>query len=122
MARHGVGTLDDCALRIVATVVSRPTDDRAILDAGSKTLSWDLMGFADYGHIIEYPQARIAKLSEEHGHVDLSRCSAKPAIGERVTIVPNHACVVSNLFDAVAAVSNGHFERILRVEARGLVR
>jgi D-serine deaminase-like pyridoxal phosphate-dependent protein len=122
MARYGVGTLDDCALRIVATVVSRPTGDRAILDAGSKTLSSDLMGFVDHGHILEYPEAKIAKLSEEHGHVDLSLCAAKPGIGERVTIVPNHACVVSNLFDAVAAVSNGHFERMLRVEARGLVR
>jgi D-serine deaminase-like pyridoxal phosphate-dependent protein len=122
MVRAGVGSYDDCALRIVATVVSRPTGDRAVLDAGSKTLSSDLMGFSDHGYILEYPDARIAKLSEEHGHVDLSQSARKPKIGERVTIVPNHACVVSNLFDAVAAVSNGRFERTIAVAARGQVR
>ena len=122
MVRFGVGAYDDCALKIVATVVSRPTGDRAIIDAGSKTLSSDLMGFTDHGYILEYPDARIAKLSEEHGHVDLSQSAAKPKIGERVTIVPNHACVVSNLFDAVAAVSNGRFERRIAIAARGQVR
>jgi D-serine deaminase-like pyridoxal phosphate-dependent protein len=122
MVRLGVGTCDDCALRIVATVVSRPSSDRAVIGAGSKTLSSDPIGFSDHGHILEYPHARIAKLSEEHGHVDLSQSAAKPKIGERFTIVPNHACAVSNLFDTVAAVSNGRFERKITVAARGRVR
>jgi len=122
MARAGVGTFNDCALKIVATVVSRPTGDRAILDCGSKTLSSDLGGFSDHGVILEYPSAKIAKLSEEHGHVDLRDSAAKPKIGERVTIIPNHACVVTNLFDQVAGVSEGRLKRMLRVEARGRVQ
>jgi D-serine deaminase-like pyridoxal phosphate-dependent protein len=122
IAAAGVGTLDDTALRIVATVVSRPTSDRAILDAGSKTLSSDLMGFADHGVILEYPKARIVRLNEEHGIVDLSDSPEKPRIGERVTIVPNHCCVVSNLFDSVYAVSDGRVQREIKVAARGLVR
>lgn len=118
----GAATLDDCALRVRATVVSRPTADRAILDAGSKTLSSDLGGLDGHGLIVEYPDARIAKLSEEHGHVDLTGCVARPALGEQVTIVPNHACVVSNLFDEIVAVRGELVERRLRVAARGCVR
>jgi len=122
IARAGVGTLDDTALRVVATVVSRPTGDRAILDAGSKTLTSDLLGFTDHGVIMEYPKASIVRLNEEHGIVDLSQSPEKPSIGERVTIVPNHACVVSNLFDRVYAVSDGRVVREIPVAARGLVR
>ena len=122
IARAGVGTLDDTALRVVATVVSRPTGDRAILDAGSKTLTSDLLGFTDHGVIMEYPKASIVRLNEEHGIVDLSQSPEKPSIGERVTIVPNHACVVSNLFDRIYAVSDGRVVREIPVAARGLVR
>ena len=118
----GVGTLDDTALRVVATVVSRPTGDRAIFDSGSKTLTSDLLGFPDHGVIMEYPKARIVRLNEEHGIVDLSDSPEKPRIGERVTIVPNHACVVSNLFDSVYGVSDGRVVREIPVAARGLVR
>lgn len=118
----GFGTFDECALRVLATVVSRPTAGRAILDAGSKTLSSDTLGLPDYGHILEYPQLVLAKLSEEHGHVDCSASNARPAIGERVTVIPNHACVVSNLFDTVYGVRGDRVERAFTVAARGLVQ
>jgi D-serine deaminase-like pyridoxal phosphate-dependent protein len=121
MANHGVGTLDDCALRIIATVVSRPTVDRAIIDAGSKTLSSDLMGFGDHGLIVEYPQVRLAKLSEEHGILDLTGSNARPAIGERITIVPNHACAVSNLFDRIYGADGDRIARVITIDARGRV-
>lgn len=118
----GLGTLDDCAIRVLTTVVSRPTEGRAILDAGSKTLSSDTLAFEDFGHVVEYPQLSIAKFSEEHGHVDCSRSNARPRIGERVTVIPNHACVVSNLHDLVYAVRGDRVERTLRVAARGAVQ
>ena len=56
----GVGTLADCALRIIATVVSRPTADRAIIDAGSKSFSSDPMGLAGHGAILEHPDVQEA--------------------------------------------------------------
>jgi D-serine deaminase-like pyridoxal phosphate-dependent protein len=121
-AGQGVGTLDDCAIRVLSTVVSRPTDDRAILDAGSKTLSSDTLGFPDYGHIVEYPQISLEKFSEEHGHVDCSGSNARPRIAERVTIIPNHACVVTNLHDLVYGVRGDRVERVLQVAARGKVQ
>jgi D-serine deaminase-like pyridoxal phosphate-dependent protein len=121
-AREGVGTLDDCAIRILTTVVSRPRDARAIFDAGSKTFSSDPMGFGDFGHVVEYPQLVLEKFSEEHGHVDCSKSNARPRVGERVTVIPNHACVVSNLFDVVYGIRGDRVERTFRVAARGLVQ
>lgn len=122
MVRAGHCTMEDCAMTILATVVSRPTPDRAILDAGSKALTSDLLGFSDYGHIIEYPDAVITGLSEEHGTVDLSKCTGKrPEIGEKIRIIPNHTCVVSNLQDVMTFHRNGVVTRVEPVAARGLV-
>ena len=121
----GAAALDDCALLVHATVVSRPTADRAILDCGSKTLSSDLIprgASAGYGLLIDYPDAVIDRLSEEHGMVDLSRSAARPALGERVRILPNHVCVVTNLHDEVVVSRDGLVEGIWPVAARGMTR
>ena len=115
-------SLDECALRVHATVVSRPSTERGILDAGSKSLSSDLHGFEGYGYICEYPDAKIYNLSEEHGHVDFSGCTKKPEIGERVSIIPNHCCTVTSLFDEVVGMRNDQVEIVWKVAARGTVR
>ncbi len=115
----GHATLADCALSVLATVVSRPTPDRAVLDAGSKALAADTCPAPGFGHVVEYPNAVVASLSEEHAVVDLSRCAERPAIGEKVRVIPNHACVVSNLFDAVHIVESGEVVERLPVAARG---
>lgn len=118
----GFGTLADCALTVLATVVSRPTPDRAILDAGSKSLAADVIASAPgHGAIVEYPDAVIKSLSEEHGTVDLGRSQAKPQIGEKVRVIPNHVCVVSNLFDFVHIVEGDTVVERLPVAARGKV-
>lgn len=113
-------SLDDCAMTVLATVVSRPTETRAILDSGSKTLAADR--FQDgHGHILEYPDARIYQLNEEHAYVDLSQCEARPRIGERVQVVPVHTCVVTNLHDQIYGVRGDSIEVIWPVAARGKV-
>ena len=119
--KSGAMSLDDCALTVTTTVVSRPTGDRAILDGGSKTFSSDLLDLDGYGAIIEYPEAHFYSQSEEHGHVDLSACSNKPQIGERVTVIPNHCCVVSNLFNQIFGLRGSRVEVIWPVAARGAV-
>ncbi|MEQ1954297.1 D-TA family PLP-dependent enzyme [Mesorhizobium sp. CN2-181] len=116
---YGHGTLENCALTVLATVVSRPTADRAILDTGSKSLAADLSPSPGHGHIVEYPDAVITMLNEEHGIVDLSRCAMKPAIGDKVRVIPNHVCVVSNLFDVVHVAEDGQVIEQLPVAARG---
>ncbi len=117
----GHGGLDDCALTVMATVVSRPTETRAVLDSGSKALAADpapapLRG---HGHIVEYPDAVVVSLSEEHAVVDLSASSRRPAIGETVRVIPNHACVVTNLFDEVHLVRGDDVVREAPVTSRG---
>ena len=121
----GAATLEDCALHVHATVVSRPTENRAIIDAGSKTLSSDLVKpelGKGYGLMLEYPNAVIERLNEEHGMVDLSLCQTKPELGERVRIVPNHVCVVTNLHDEVVVQRQGIVEGFWNVPARGKTR
>ncbi|WP_442582400.1 D-TA family PLP-dependent enzyme [Mesorhizobium sp. ASY16-5R] len=118
----GHGTLENCALTVMATVVSRPTPDRAVLDTGSKSLAADLSRAPGHGHIVEYPDAVITMLNEEHGIVDLSRSAKKPAIGDKVRIIPNHVCVVSNLFDLVHIVEDGEVVEQVPVAARGKLR
>jgi D-serine deaminase-like pyridoxal phosphate-dependent protein len=122
MVNAGALEWGDCALHVIATVVSRPTADRGILDSGSKSLSADLFGLEGHGYIVEYPQARLYGLSEEHGHVDFANCPTKPQIGERVSIIPNHCCLVTNLFNEILAMRNNEVEVIWPVAARGHVQ
>jgi D-serine deaminase-like pyridoxal phosphate-dependent protein len=116
--RSGAVTLDTCALKVHTTIVSRPTADRGVLDAGSKSLSSDLHGLDGHGYICEYPDAKIYALSEEHGHVDFSACERKPEIGERVTVIPNHCCTVTSLFDEVVGARGDQVEVVWKVAAR----
>lgn len=120
--KNGAMSLDDCSLKVICTVVSRPTGERGILDGGSKTFSSDLLGLEGYGLILEYPDAVYYGQSEEHGHVDFSRCARKPEIGERVTLIPNHCCVVSNLFNQMVGVRGDKVEVIWPVAARGALQ
>lgn len=116
----GWTTIDDCAMHIAATVVSRPSPDRMILDAGSKTLAADRVKDT-HGYIVEYPEARIYQLSEEHAHVDLSQCVERPVVGERVHVIPVHTCVVSNLHNQLYGVRGDQVEVVWDVAARGKV-
>jgi D-serine deaminase-like pyridoxal phosphate-dependent protein len=131
----GWSALDDCAMMILTTVVSRPSSERAILDAGSKTLAADRIDnrtyhnpdeaeaklFSQHGLIREYPDARLYQLSEEHGHVDLRQSATAPSIGERVRVIPVHTCVVTNLHDQIYGVRGETVEVTWPVAARGRV-
>jgi D-serine deaminase-like pyridoxal phosphate-dependent protein len=120
--KAGAAGWDDCALTVLATVVSRPTATRAVIDAGSKTLSSDAPGLDGFGRIIGYENAVLRSLSEEHGVVELPSASDLPRIGETIRIIPNHACVVTNLFDVVHLIAvDGSIEAV-PVAARGKVQ
>ena len=72
--------------------------------------------------MVEYPDAVVANLSEEHGMIDLAASAARPKVGEVVRIVPNHCCVVSNMVDEVYGLRDGAVELVWPVAARGKVR
>jgi D-serine deaminase-like pyridoxal phosphate-dependent protein len=119
MLAAGVAQLEDCALTVYATVVSRAGPERGILDSGSKTLTYDTGGLEGHGLILEHPQAKIARFAEEHGFLDLSACNDRPSIGDVVRIVPNHVCVVVNMVDRLVAVRGDAVVGELPVAARG---
>ena len=118
----GAATWADCAMQVRATIVSRPTDTRAVIDAGTKVLTSDQYHVKGYGHLMEYPEAVVTGLSEEHGVVDFSGSRERPKIGDVVNVVPNHCCVVSNMVDEVYGVRGGRVEVTWPVAARGTVR
>jgi D-serine deaminase-like pyridoxal phosphate-dependent protein len=122
--RGGFTAMEDCAARIVATVVSTAVPRQVVIDAGSKTLTSDRNALAPdsgFGCVVEYPDAKITKLTEEHGQVDVSACDRCPVVGERVTVIPNHICPCINLQDQVWWRDGGGDVRAVRVEARGKV-
>ena len=122
IVRGGFGSIDDCAASVVCTVVSDAVKDQVILDGGSKTLTMDRCGPApDSGHglIVEYSEAFIGKLTEEHAQVDVSRCAARPRVGERVTVIPNHICPVVNLHDTAWWWEADGSLQVLPIDARG---
>ena len=119
MMKAGMATLDDCALSVYATVVSRAAAGRGILDSGSKTLTSDTGGLEGYGLIREYPDVKIVGFSEEHGNLDFTGSESVPEIGEVVRVIPNHVCVVVNMMDRLVGVRGDRVEQILTVDARG---
>lgn len=116
----GSQLLADCALAIVATVISTPEARRAVVDAGSKALSADLRvaGVDGYGIVFEHPSLRLERLSEEHG-VLVSGESTGLRIGDRLAIVPNHACTAVNLHSAMVVIEEAGGFRWEPVDARG---
>jgi D-serine deaminase-like pyridoxal phosphate-dependent protein len=117
----GTCGLEQCALTVLATVVSVPAPDRAVLDAGSKTLSSDPLRphAAGFGWVLG-TKSRLARLSEEHGVIDIAPGDSF-RVGQKVRVLPNHACVVSNLHDFVNVIRDERVVDRYRVAARGCV-
>jgi len=118
LVTSGVCSWDDCALCVMTTVVSAPAPGRAIVDAGSKTLTSDLLGLAGYGHVLGHDDVTVSGLSEEHGTLTWPQ-GEKFDVGQRVYIVPNHVCVVSNMLEYVWIKGDDNSFRKFKVEARG---
>lgn len=112
--------LDECAAFVLATVVSTPALGRAVIDAGSKALSSDQRagGAGGYGMVLGRPGVRVARLSEEHGVLEVNRGAALE-IGEQVRIVPNHVCPAVNLSETLIGIRAGRVEVEFPVLARG---
>ncbi|MEZ5774654.1 MAG: alanine racemase [Hyphomicrobiaceae bacterium] len=119
LVARGTARVEDCALTVAATVVSRPTPGRAILDSGSKALTSDLMGLTGFGSVPAHGDAVVYEVSEEHGFLGVADDARVPAVGEVVRVLPNHCCPVSNLFDRIVLVKGGEVIGSVAVDARG---
>jgi len=120
----GAAMFDDCALTVLATVVSKPVPGRIVLDSGSKTLTNDgARGFTPapgFGVVVGHDNLLIERLSEEHATVRALNGSTPLEPGDRVRIIPNHSCVVSNLVDQ-AWIVEGDAVEPLPILARGKI-
>jgi D-serine deaminase-like pyridoxal phosphate-dependent protein len=110
----------DCALRVLATVVSTSVPGQCIIDAGAKTFANDATkNVGTYGYFPGRPSWTMKKMSEEHGHVTIQD-GAK--VGEKVWVIPSHVCPSVNLCDEVWYGRDGKVEGKWTVAARGKVR
>ena len=120
----GVCTLDDCAAVVRTMVVSVSGDNLIVVDAGSKSITPDIplntdpYQFAGYGYVVEYPHLVLSRMSEEHGILCAPDNTAKPKIGEVISIIPNHICTTINLYDHLFLEKGGRVRRC-RIDARG---
>ena len=105
---------------MICTVVSVPTRERAIIDGGQKTFT--SYAPTPYGYIVEHPDAKIYEMSVEHGHIDTSDCDHTFQVGERLSVIPLHQGMTTNLHDTVYAVRNGIVEHQWTVAGRGKVQ
>lgn len=122
---QGVCSLEDCAARVLATVVSTAVPGRAIIDAGSKTFSSDALGSgpkSGHGLVVEAPDAKLIKLNEEHGYLDITNSSHRFEVGEMVSVIPNHVCTCVNMHDEVFLLRDQQVVGSWRVAARGKIR
>lgn len=119
----GTTGIDNTALTISATVVSRPAPDRVVIDAGAKSFGLDKGAHSsdfikDYGRLVEGGEGSLARLSEEHGMLAVDP-SSPLRVGDRVRVLPNHACSVGNLGRSYVAVRGGIIEEVIPIDAAG---
>jgi len=122
--RGETADLDRCALTVLATVVSTSVPGRAVVDAGTKTLSEagpprDLRG---YGAVVGHANVQVVALNEEHGYLDVRDCDHVWRVGDRVRMIPNHACTCVNLHDRLVLVRDAEVVDEVSVITRGMVR
>lgn len=115
---------ENCALRIHATVISTSVPGQAVVDAGSKALSeaHPPPGLTGFGAIVGHEEVELVAVNEEHGYLDISASSTSWCVGDRVEIIPNHACTCVNLHDELVGVRCGLVEERLPLIARGMIR
>ncbi|MEO7138216.1 MAG: alanine racemase [Gemmatimonadales bacterium] len=118
-----VGACDwnDCAVTVLAGVVSTAVPGQAVVDAGSKALGREpsQTDGDGYGALLDRPDVTVQRLSEEHGILDLSRTSWRPAVGEQVRIVPNHVCIAVHLHEVIYGIRGDTIETSWPMVARG---
>ena len=104
---------------VLATVISIQYSNRAEIDAGSIVLTSETLGIDGYGHIVCKPDIAINSLSDEHGPL-VGQESIGLRVGKRVRIIPNYACVTSNMVDEIIETRGQEIPGAHRVTARSM--
>jgi D-serine deaminase-like pyridoxal phosphate-dependent protein len=114
---------EDCALSVLATVISHPREDLYIIDAGAKCLGLDQgahgnQAIVGFGRVKGHPELIIHALSEEVGKIH-AKGQTTLKVGDTVEIIPNHACSTANLTSYYHCIRKGRFEGVIEVDIRG---
>ena len=120
---NGTAEEGNCALTVLATVISNPSEGHFICDAGAKCLGLDQgahgnSSLTGHGRVIGHPELKVSHLSEEVGQLE----AAGPTdlkIGDRIRIIPNHSCSTANLTSRMTGIRKGQTDRVIRVNMRG---
>jgi D-serine deaminase-like pyridoxal phosphate-dependent protein len=120
-AQIGACEWTECALTVLATVVSTAVPGQAVIDAGSKALGREPPSREGdgFGALLDRPEVTVQRLSEEHGVLDLRDSDWRPAVGEQVRVVPNHVCIAVHLHEVIYGVRGTKVETSWAVKARG---
>ncbi len=120
-----IGTYAFCAQTVLATVISRPTPERVVLDAGTKSLTYyvqerGVTRAIGHGRLKVDPRIYLDKMSDEHSSFDIPEDSSlRFEIGDKLEIIPNHACPTTNLHEVIYGVRQGQVEVVWPVLCRG---
>ena len=120
---NGTAEEGNCALTVLATVISHPSEGHFICDAGAKCLGLDQgahgnSSLTGHGRVIGHPELKVSHLSEEVGQIE----AAGPTdlkIGDRIRIIPNHSCSTANLTSRMTGIRKGQTDRVILVNMRG---
>jgi D-serine deaminase-like pyridoxal phosphate-dependent protein len=105
------------SLFVLATVMSRPSAQLAVLDAGLKASSVD----SGMPAVWQRDGLAYTRASDEHGCVEIAAGAAAPALGEKLLLVPGHCDPTINLYDWYVCVRSGRVEALWPITARGAV-
>lgn len=122
-----LGGFSKCAATILTTVISQPTEERVVLDAGAKSLtsqnrSGGICATYGYGLVKNTEDVRLSGLFDEHGLICDKTFSESVQVGEKIEVIPNHICPACNLYESAYLVSGGKIEREISILCRGKVR
>lgn len=118
-------SLEQCALTVLATVVSRPAIDRAVIDAGTKVFTSDGEDSpisTGKGYVVGHPNIKVSWFNEEHGVLTLPPEEQGIAIGDKLEIIPVHCCAVVNMLETLHIVKEGKVLDRWNIAGRGKVR
>lgn len=106
LTEMGVCTAEDCAAKVIVSIVSMPSPDLVVVDGGSKTFATDVqpnqapLNLRGFGEVIGYKEAVLERMNEEHGMIRMN-VPHNLQIGDTLEIVPNHICSTVNLHNTV---------------------
>lgn len=121
---NAIGTLERCAASVLATVISKPTAERVILDVGAKGLTMQsrtegICATPGKGTLPDYPGVSIDSMFDEHAILLNRAFHDQVQIGDKVRIIPVHICPVCNLYEKAYLIENETVIGEIQIACRG---